>query len=381
MNRDSARCQPQFMRKQTLLYRIAAIESCYENPYVSVEIERDWDCDPMRVAVRLFAWTLTEPCQELVALLLDATGNGLANAKSEHDVPVLLLAVTHHQVETVRQLVRAGADVNVSTRHAQSILAIAVQAGSIEIVDILLTHGADSNDPVLGVLPWRSLLIYAIQMGKYEIVDLLIRHGANVRGTRYNGICPLHCAGKSASITRCLLQHGADVDQKTDSGKTALYFFARQHDVESIAVLLEHNANVNHLSNDSSCALGSVVTRDNSRGTAAKNTIDLLVKHGANLNGGTDGPEGIVLSKKTPIQIATEHSPALVPHLKRHLLVYAHRHLVDLCLLLRPFHFPVLVVIEIYNKLVTTRYTRLNVSVDYLTPLCHQWSTAVALRK
>jgi uncharacterized protein len=54
-------------------------------------------------------------------------------------------AVTRGDVEPVRQLLRAGADVNARDRHGQTALMLAAHRGYREMVETLVEGGADLN--------------------------------------------------------------------------------------------------------------------------------------------------------------------------------------------------------------------------------------------
>ena len=101
-------------------------------------------------------------------------------------------AVTQGEVETVRELLRAGADVNARDRHGQTALMLAAHRGYRDMVEILVEGGADLNVTAKYNL---SALMLAITAGHVEVARVLARAGADLRikGTGAPGF-----AGKTA---------------------------------------------------------------------------------------------------------------------------------------------------------------------------------------
>ena len=101
-------------------------------------------------------------------------------------------AVTLGDVETVRQRLRAGADVNARDRHGQTALMLAAHRGYRDMVETLVEGGADLNVTAKYNL---SALMLAITAGHVEVARVLARAGADLRikGTGAPGF-----AGKTA---------------------------------------------------------------------------------------------------------------------------------------------------------------------------------------
>ena len=87
-------------------------------------------------------------------------------------------AVTRGDVETVRQMLRAGANVNALDRHGQTALMLAAHRGSRAMVDALVAAGA-----ALDVTAKYNLtaLMLAITAGHVEVARVLARAGADLR--------------------------------------------------------------------------------------------------------------------------------------------------------------------------------------------------------
>jgi uncharacterized protein len=91
-------------------------------------------------------------------------------------------AVTGGDVEMVRQLLRAGANVNARDRYGQTALMLAAHRGHWEMVEVLVAAGADLNVAAKYNL---TALMLAIVAGHVTVARLLARAGTDltVRGT------------------------------------------------------------------------------------------------------------------------------------------------------------------------------------------------------
>ena len=98
----------------------------------------------------------------------------------------------------------------------------ASSGGDIDMVKQLLDAGADVNakDDLTGMTP----LLDAVSSGKKEVAALLIGKGADVNGKIAMGFTSLHNAAGSGryEIVELLIEKGADVNEKNDFGITPL---------------------------------------------------------------------------------------------------------------------------------------------------------------
>jgi ankyrin repeat protein len=146
--------------------------------------------------------------------------------------------------DSVRNLLREGADVNASQGDGMSALHWAAASGDAEMAAMLVQAGA-SLQSVTRIGHYTPLHV-ACQGGNAAVVELLLESGADPTArTSPGGTTPLHLAAASGSAeaVRLLLARGADVNaREAEWGQTPLIFAAAQNRGDAIRVLLEHDA-------------------------------------------------------------------------------------------------------------------------------------------
>ncbi|MEO7996947.1 MAG: ankyrin repeat domain-containing protein [Gemmatimonadaceae bacterium] len=181
-----------------------------------------------------------------VQLILDAGGDPNAfvvfnGTEGEAPIPALYFAANLNNVSAVRLLLERGANPNdgESVYHA-------AERNNRESLELLLAYGAEISE---AHERWGNTPLYFIAGHKpfsqwcasSELGMLwLLQHGANPDITSYNGEknaqlpsrgeAPLHriaSYGKSADVSRMLVEHGATVDLKRGDGKTAYVLAVR----------------------------------------------------------------------------------------------------------------------------------------------------------
>ena len=101
--------------------------------------------------------------------------------------------VRNNNIEGVKRLIQAGADVDIQDNYGETPLFIASNKGYLEIVQILIQAGADVDKQDEFVF---TPLMIASKKGHTEIVKLLIKAGADVdKGNKTIGT-PLMIASK-----------------------------------------------------------------------------------------------------------------------------------------------------------------------------------------
>ena len=189
----------------------------------------------------------------------------LATAKDETGTSVILKATYYGQREVVQTLLATGVELNIfeaaatgQTARVQELtsqnkslanafasdgfmpLGLAVFFGHPETVEVLLKAGANVNATTretMKVTPLASAAA-ARQIG---IARVLIAHGANINAQAENNFTPLHevAARGDLEFATLLLDHAADINAKTKDGKTPLDF-AQEHKQTAMVELLRN---------------------------------------------------------------------------------------------------------------------------------------------
>jgi ankyrin repeat protein len=203
-------------------------------------------------------------------------------------------------------LIRAGADVKVANREGATPMFLATQNGSAPMIEKLLKAGAGVNAPILA--HGETALMMASRTGSVDAVKLLLDRGAdvNAKDTLRGTTASMWAAEQGhANILQLLADHGADLKAQSavltgprkrglgfaqpgkdgvrpqgapKGGLTALIFAAREGELDCVQLLIKAGADVNQTSVDGSSAL--LVAVQNGNYAAGSYLLD----HGANPN-------------------------------------------------------------------------------------------------
>lgn len=145
------------------------------------------------------------------------------NSRLNDGSTALHWAVLRDQEQAIATLLEAGADPVVINRNGISPLFLAVQNGNARIVSMLLDAGADPNTLSES---GETILMTAAHTGTPEVVDMLLASGALVdaRDPDFQQTALMIAVREGHSeVIDILLSHGAKVDARTRVGQEPVY--------------------------------------------------------------------------------------------------------------------------------------------------------------
>jgi ankyrin repeat protein len=167
--------------------------------------------------------------EAVVRLLLDNKAD--VNESGTYDWPVLHGTIENGHDAVVRVLLEKGASIGVTWKGSTA-LSVAVDNGHETIVQQLLENGAEVSSP---------MLYEAASRGYGAVVRLLIKKGANVNAKTEQGRTALHGAaeeGQEATV-RLLAEEGVDLTAEDESGTMAIHLAAANGHQAVVRLLLE----------------------------------------------------------------------------------------------------------------------------------------------
>ncbi|KAK1483574.1 hypothetical protein CTAM01_13331 [Colletotrichum tamarilloi] len=154
------------------------------------------------------------------------------------------------RLEMVKLLLRAGYNVNESDYGGYTPLHRAAKQGHESVVKLLIRNGAKIDQTGKCM---RTPLYLAVVHRREVIVRILLGYNANANaGSAVNGSSPLYEASKAGwrvdppeAIVKLLIENGAYVNSRCDSGDTALHAASRAGNERIAKLLIENGAIVN----------------------------------------------------------------------------------------------------------------------------------------
>lgn len=203
----------------------------------------------------IFAATLVGGSLSLAGCHVPPIVPALLAPTATRGTPVLETAAETDDVRKAKELLQAGADVNVQDRRHYTPLMKAVMTDHRDMVALLLAHGANVNEPYCsycmgmnGATPHAPMCILCLTLDK-DMATLLIAHGADVKA--YYGPSDgtaLDWASENGrtDLAELYLAHGADVNsQRSGTRSTPLFFAVSGNKKDMVRFLIAHGANVN----------------------------------------------------------------------------------------------------------------------------------------
>jgi ankyrin repeat protein len=218
------------------------------------------------VCSTVFQWVSVALALLCASTSLVADGSGLVDAARNGDV------------QTVRSLLKGGADPNQAAPDGSTAVHWAVHADNLAMLNALLDAGAKPD----GVTRYRiAPLTLAAQNGNAAIVERLLTAGANPDTASEEGQTAVMTAARNGSVAavRALLKRGAQVGlAESFRGQTALMFAAGEGNTDVVKLLLESGAKRDERSKGGYTALLFAVRNNRIE------TVKFLLAQGANVN-------------------------------------------------------------------------------------------------
>ncbi len=218
------------------------------------------------VCSTVFQWVSVALALLCASTSLVADGSGLVDAARNGDV------------QTVRSLLKGGADPNQAAPDGSTAVHWAVHDDNLAMLNALLDAGAKPD----GVTRYRiAPLTLAAQNGNAAIVERLLTAGAYPDTASDEGLTALMTAARNGSVAavRALLKRGAQVGlAESFRGQTALMFAAGEGNTDVVKLLLESGAKRDERSKGGYTALLFAVRNNRIE------TVKFLLAQGANVN-------------------------------------------------------------------------------------------------
>ncbi len=191
------------------------------------------------------AWSVYWDNLDTAKQLIDAGAD--VNAGNYLGVTPLILAARNQNPRIIAALLEAGADPNQATWSGETVLMTAAKTGGTQSITHLLDHGATINtqDPRRG----QTALMWAISYGHPDVAKVLIDRGANVN------LRSKKLAEPEEFSPMLMEGFGSNVTAIAKGGYSALMFAARQGDRASARLLLDKGVDVNEVSVEDGPAL------------------------------------------------------------------------------------------------------------------------------
>lgn len=212
---------------------------------------------------------------------------------------LLIYAIAGNQTESVKYLVRKGADVKAEDKYGKSPIHFAVQTCNDTIIKLLIDKGADVNVKVKSKIldNGETPLMFACNKLSYSIVKLLITNGANINDTSVHGATAVLNALDNVSkedsvlqIIKFLVENGADIN-KADDHKTAPIALASLDGYYKVVkYLIDNKAEINAKGEAGNTALSYAAIR------GYDSIFNYLILKGANISMFRDDGSDIFLS-------------------------------------------------------------------------------------
>jgi ankyrin repeat protein len=152
----------------------------------------------------------------------------------------LYAAAWNGNVDVVNELIKRGADVDISNIKGWTPAHVAAQRGNVDALKILISHQANSNTLIKGY----TLLDAAIAGGKKEAIELLLNEGASNLNNEKEWV---NMVVKKPDLLECALKHKPEILNYREhyTNKNILHMATILNNVSLVKRLMELGMNIN----------------------------------------------------------------------------------------------------------------------------------------
>jgi len=203
-------------------------------------------------------------------------------------------------LKIIKYLTDRKVNLNAKNQHGMTPVRLAVCFGYLEIVKYLMEHGADI----------KGTLHLAAKTGQYDMVKYLVeQYGEDVN--QFDGEALMYASG--TDVVRYLVEHGAKINIQDEWGRTPLHWHAERKNLETIKYMVSSGADIHRRAKDGS----SVIHWAANHGRIQN--VDFFLKLGLDINDrDNDG--------KTPLHYACDIPRHDLCKIKKEIIRYLVEH-------------------------------------------------------
>ena len=208
----------------------------------------------------------------------------------------LMDAAAMGDAATVRFLLEHGADPNIaSVQCGLTALLAAAMNRNAAIVELLLAHGADAY-AVMRHYNYSTALEWAVGNVDADVARVLMKAGVPPSFHRFGFSMGRDAAARD--VVRVLVEHGADINEVDDWGRTPVMQAAEYAEVETVRAMIALGADVNRVSEPNMNGRnGHETALSLARAKKRADVVAELRQHGAREGEWTSGGVGPLLTR------------------------------------------------------------------------------------